>query len=579
MSLLDDYEHHIQEQSKPKSLLEQYEQHLDETQPTPSTPLLEQVESSREPRALHEEVFAHFISEHRPHQVQAVAECANKNIGQVIIPTGTGKTRVQIHLHIQDMIEKTKNNEIGVYAIGAHRLLLCKQLMDELQHLCIQCGIPINVLYVGSARQDDKAVYDRYFKEGIDQDTFESTYTTVGKEVKEFYEKTQASKRHLIIVSTYHSFDRLKNIPCIDLCTFDEAHTTVAEDFSKNIEKVFPQIKRNFFFTATRKIRGQTGGMNDEKKYGEILCCVSPRAMIEAGEIVPPKIHTIKLENDLTGAVSEKNRTMLVKTVTEAFTKHKERLKKDSKFPDMIGAKLLVSAKGSEEINLIHEDETFQTWCKENAVKVFSYSSKFGSYENFEEEVNRNKVYESMRDLKDTEDCILLHIDILTEGIDLPSITGVLLLRHLNEVKLFQALGRALRLLKDDRKKLYNGEMFPQDKHLFIKPYAYLILPMHFVHMDESAIEMKITLQKVISEYGIPTEEFLPPETYDGKSTDYMDPVTDRKLIDKKEKDYPLQHVIEDLVIESMIAGIPEDPIDKYEKVMSLINSIEKGDQ
>ena len=581
MSLLDLYEQHLQEQSKPKSLLDLYEQHLKET--TPPTPvtqpstksLLDQVEESRSTRTLHEEIYAQYVAQHRKHQAQAVEDATKSDIGQIIIPTGTGKTRVQISLHVADMIAKTKQEQTGVYVIGAHRLLLCKQLMDELQDLCIKVGLPINVLYVGSARHDEKHVYDQYFGMGVDKDTYESIYTTVGKDVKKFWEKTKAQGRHLIVVSTYHSFDKLKNIDAIDLCTYDEAHTTIAEDFTENIAEVFPTIKRNYFFTATRKINGEYGGMNEEALYGKVLSSVPPTAMINAGEIVPPRIHTIKLDTDTTGeVVSEKNELMLVKTVIEAFQEHKARLKEDSAHPDQIGAKLLVSAKGSTELNLIQNNLSFQTWCHANSIRVFSYSSEYGNYENFVQEADRNKVYESMRDLKDTDECILLHIDILTEGIDLPSITGVLLLRHLNEAKLFQALGRALRLLKSDRAKLYSGEISPTDRDKFTKPYAYLILPMHLEKMSESSEEMKATIRRVISEYGIPTEEFLPPEEFDGFKEEGLDIVTKRDKKEAQDKLYPLLHVIEDLVIEALKnSGVDKSPEEKYHAIMDLVKT------
>jgi superfamily II DNA or RNA helicase len=192
----------------------------------------------------------------------------------------------------------------------------------------------------------------------------------------------------------------------------------------------------------------------------------------------------------------------------------------------------------------------------------------------FIQQTNRNKVYESMKNLDDKEDAILLHIDILTEGIDLPSITGVLLLRHLNEIKLFQALGRALRLFKADRKRLYSGEITSKDRSSFVKPYAYLILPMHFEEMDESSEEMLQTLQRVVGNYGIPTEEFLPPEEFDGITYEYLDPVTHHSAIEGKSKLYPLTHAVLDLAIKRMSNTLPLTPQEKYKAILELIKQI-----
>jgi len=576
MSLLDEVEAKLKQGERQKSLLELYEEKLtnESISPTGSS-LLDQVNASRSTPTLNESIFKEYASKHRSHQIKSIDSTVGKDRGQIIIPTGTGKTRIQVHLHIQDMIEKLKNNDTGVFVIGAHRLLLCKQLMDELQDLCLKIGVPINALYVGSARHDEKDVYDKYFHQGIDKETYQSSYTTIGEDVKAFYEKTVAAKRHLIIVSTYHSFDKLKNIEKIDLCTYDEAHTTTEDHFMDNIQEVINRIKRNFFFTATRKVSGDDGGMNNEEIYGDVLIAISPTEMIDAGEITMPRIHTINLKNGKSGRVSNHNECMLVRTIQEAFVEHKIKLHEDSAYPEKLGTKLLVSVKGSNELDLIQNNPKFQEWCTDLNIKVFSYSSRFGNFENFEEEVNRNKIYESMRNLGDTEDGIFLHIDILTEGIDLPSITGVLLLRHLNEIKLFQALGRALRLLKTDRIRLYGKEITPQEREKFIKPYAYLILPMHFEEMDESSEEMMVTLQKVIGNYGIPTEEFLPPEEFDGVTHDYLDPVTDRDALEDKSKMFPLVHAIMELIINKINSTLPTDTIAKYNAIIELLKKLE----
>lgn len=544
----------------------------------PLKPLIEMLSDAKIPYTLNESVFSDWKTFHRPHQLQAINAIDDEHPrGQVVIPTGTGKTRVQIHIHIEDMIKVLKNGNYGVYVIGAHRLLLCKQLMDELQDLCLRIGIPINALYIGSAVHDEKDVYERYYRHGVGRSTYRSAYTTSGSQVKKFYDKTMEEHRNLIVVTTYHSFDKLKHIDNINICTYDEAHVTTEVRFFNNIASVVPRIKRNYFFTATRKISGEDGGMNFRDLYGEILSAIPPTTMIEVGEIVKPKIHTIYLEDGRTGEISKRDEQMLIATVQEAYIKHKKYLKEDSAFPDLIGAKLLVSARGSYEIGLIQKNMDFRIWCSEHKIKVFSFSSEHGCYEDFVRAPNRNSVYENMRAMDDTQDAILFHIDILTEGVDLPSITGILLLRHLNNIKLFQSLGRALRLLKKDRERLYAKKLLPQNRDQFIKPYAYLILPTHFQEMDESSEEMKASLIEVVENYGIPTEEFLLPEEYDCLSNEYLDPVTKRELIEKRNKTYPLAHAITELVINKFKCSLPTDTKERYNLLMNLFDKLERS--
>ena len=578
MSLLEQYEKKLKQVEANKSLLELVEEKMKRDKKVSIQNihgnLLSKVQSARAPHQIKEEAFKAFAKNHREHQIKSVEAIRATDTGKVIVPTGTGKTRIQIHAHVEDMINKSNKDETGIYVIGAHRLLLCTQLMDELRELCFDCGLPVNVLYIGSARHDDKIVYDRYFNKGIDSDTYASMYTTAKGEVEMFYKKTQEQKRHLIVVSTYHSFDKLEVIPSIDICTYDEAHTTIADDFAENIFKVYPNIKRNYFFTATPKNHGEDKGMNDKDIYGEVICGISPREMIEKGEILRPRIHIMKLEDedypDANDAIKNENQLMLVKTVIEGFTEHKKRLKEDSSQPDKIGAKLLISAKGSDELNLLQTSTIFQTWCKANSVKFFSFSSRFGNYENFEEEMNRTKVYENMRTLKDTEDCIFGHIDILTEGIDLPSITAVMLLRHLNMAKLMQTLGRALRLLKEDRMKFYKGELSPEEREKYIKPFAYLMLPLHFESLNATGEDMKRMIQEILDTYGIPTEEFLPTEQFAALKEEYLDPVTDLDKLKNKDKMFPLIHIIEDFVMDKFKSTLPDDVEDRYDSLVDM---------
>lgn len=579
MSLLDKYEKKL----KGLSLLERVTEKLAlsgriELQSTPSKTTNPFLFGKPDVTAFNK--WAEF---HRDHQQAAINAAVENDSGQIIIPTGTGKTRIQIHIHAADMIRKSDMNQTGVYVVGAHRLLLCAQLMDDLRDLCIRCKIPVNVLYVGSARHDDKMVYDRYFAHGITQDTFESHFTTTMEDILNFANKTKEQRRHLLIVSTYHSFDRLKVLDSIDVCTYDEAHTTVAEDFSENIfESVKPKIRRNYFFTATRRVRGKQFGMNDQERYGEILCAIPPREMITAGEIVTPRLHIMNLADDQMAFISDQNERMLIRTVTEGFKEHKVKLKEDSANPDRIGAKLLVSCKGSDELKVIQDSKVFKDWCESHNVKVYSFSSRFGSYENFEEEQNRTKVYESLRTLRDDEDAIFFHIDILTEGIDLPSITAVMLLRHLNTAKLMQTLGRALRLLVDDRIKLYGGQLTPGDHANYTKPFAYVMLPMHFEELNASAIEMKVMLRTIIAEYGLPTEQFLPSDRGAGKGEEERIPTVtgdgpgdERRRMDKE---YPLLHLIQDFVMEKFGEGLPEDKLERYQAITELLKSLESKD-
>lgn len=75
------------------------------------------------------------------------------------------------------------------------------------------------------------------------------------------------------------------------------------------------------------------------------------------------------------------------------------------------------------------------------------------------------------------KEMLVLHFDILTEGIDVPGITSIMPLRELNKSRFIQTFGRCARLDVRDREKLTNGEINANDLDRMVKPYAYVILP------------------------------------------------------------------------------------------------------
>ena len=131
---------------------------------------------------------------------------------------------------------------------------------------------------------------------------------------------------------------------------------------------------------------------------------------------------------------------------------------------------------------------------------MFSFSSDIdnGYRHNFKP-VTRLKAFETMQALHDTDNAIFLHIDILAEGIDLPSITGVLPLRNLTDMKLTQTIGRATRLFPSDRKNLYTNKVKASEKEKYVKPWCWVILPYFLKNIESSSMEG--FLRKILNTY------------------------------------------------------------------------------
>jgi hypothetical protein len=139
----------------------------------------------------------------------------------------------------------------------------------------------------------------------------------------------------------------------------------------------------------------------------------------------------------------------------------------------------LVSTRGANDIkNFLSSNE--YTELRNSGVDVFAISSnqEVGNDVNGEK-VKRQEFLKRLREYgKDVnKEMLILHFDILTEGIDVPGITTIMPLRELNKSRFIQTYGRCARVDIRDRVRIDSGEINPNDLDRMVKPYAYIILP------------------------------------------------------------------------------------------------------
>jgi hypothetical protein len=193
--------------------------------------------------------------------------------------------------------------------------------------------------------------------------------------------------------------------------------------------------------------------MNNETFYGKVVSRNTPLQMIEQGYMVRPRIHYEKVE---AGAGWPK-------IVMEAYVEHQKHIK--------YGAKMLVCTNGTKTIKKITDDEDFMKQCKEQFITVFAVSAALGArIDNIE--VKRNDFLKRLKAHKGK--AIILHINILTEGIDVPDITGVMFARNMGLTRFLQSLGRATRVLPIDDGKVTTD--FEKHSDTWVKPYAWAII-------------------------------------------------------------------------------------------------------
>lgn len=409
----------------------------------------------------------------RLHQRESVIAVAKALRGVINLPTGTGKSLIQAEAIVNSILSaKTP----GVYVVASPRILLSNQLLESVRDRMIERGIDCQYLCVRSGQTPD-------FGENELLVYRELKATTSSREIRSTYDKAQRENVPLIISAVYDSLRRVEqaDIP-VSALHCDEAHFLVRPEFVW-IPTDFPASSK-YYYTATLRVTASDDGlgMNNEDRFGPVLYQKSPLEMVEAGEIVKPRMHIVNTSVPVTDGD-----TVDPKAIVESFLEHRSLLS--------IGAKMLIVTKGSEHLDALVKSAEIQRLRRQRPnLAVFDISSKHEPRINGTV-VDRNTFLTRLRSLKDHDEALILHIDILTEGIDVPGITGVMILNDLGPAKFLQTLGRATRLYPGDRERLYKGEITSADIDEFVKPYAWVIVPSY----GEIGDDLRATIVEMIT--------------------------------------------------------------------------------
>lgn len=401
----------------------------------------------------------------RQYQLDGKNAVIGSEIGQLIAPTGTGKSVIQGAIFEELIVSKCG---FGIYVILTPRIMLTNQLMQHVGNHLINSNIEIRTLTIHSGKpanfditaDDDIDDWTRFIYSNIGM-----VRTTDGAEAATAIKEAKHKNRPLLVCCTYDSAPalcraiRIMQEECpetvINQVLCDEAHYIVEKKFFANIAEVKQYTERIHFFTATQKITaGDFGnGMNNEDFYGPVVFRCTPYDMIHQGYMVRPRIHYELAEEG----------TPWSRMVADAFEEHQLHVS--------YNAKMLVCCNGSKTIKEIVNAPGFRDWCKEQDITVFDVSSAYGANINGIE-VDRNSFLKSLRE--HTGKAIILHINILTEGIDVPDITGVMFIRNMGITRFLQSIGRATRVLPMDVGKPTDN--FDVNSAKWTKPYAWAII-------------------------------------------------------------------------------------------------------
>jgi len=345
----------------------------------------------------------------RPHQTDALDAMANHSKGQIIVPTGGGKTMCMI----EDAKRVFRTQEIATIVVVAPRILLAEQLSSEF----LETGEfnDVRVMHVHSGETEH----------------FSSTKVS---DIRYHNFLCYESNANQIIFTTYHSLHRVQESDIvIDVVYFDEAHNSVQRNFFPAVEHLATLVAdRSFFFTATPKhsLTPFKAGMNDTGVYGNVICQVPAPELVKQGYILPPKVEVY--ESRLL------NKHELVADVDcEQMIDSIDNLEKD---------KVLICAKSTKQITNLVSQTDFCVQLRERGYNWMYITAKTGAVINGKK-VSRDKFFEILNTWgkDDYTKFVVLHHSILSEGINVNGLEAVLFLRSMDYIGISQTIGRVIR--------------------------------------------------------------------------------------------------------------------------------------
>lgn len=348
---------------------------------------------------------------------------------RVVVPTGGGKTVIEsLFLNKQLSFSGSK-----IHLVLAPRIALINQLIKDYRDVAGQ-GYVALAFHSGKDERDYQQIKWQEFS------------TTSYEKVEEEQERAAILGKDLVIFSTYHSMKKLIDID-FNIIIADESQYLVAENYFETWQKLKGEHK--ICFTATeRHTTSENGrGLNNETVFGECVFQVTPKELIDGGWIVPPRLHIMY------GKTEDSIKTLIDEVINLA--KYQDQVTRET----MPASKILFAMKGTEDVKKVIENvKSIKAEMPNHKIFTIVSNAKYGSMVDGVKMARGN----FMKELRECDNAIIFHYDILSEGIDIDGITGVAILRNMIKSKLIQTIGRALRTFKANPKA---------------KPYAIVSVP------------------------------------------------------------------------------------------------------
>ena len=350
----------------------------------------------------------------RPHQERILDRMLAYNKGQMIVPTGGGKTLTMI------MDTKRRHDTINngtTTVVVAPRILLAEQLCSEFMEVI-------------DPNNSDPYLHVMHVHSGETH----YTSTTKAEKIHLYANCARSMGENCIIFTTYHSLHRVMEADIeVNTIYFDEAHNSVQRNFFPATEYFAADSDRCYFYTATPKhsLTVSKPGMNDPEVYGQVLVNVPAPELVDGGYILPPKVVVKQLP--------------MIQGRKVMYADDSDNLLETIDDNDI--NKTLICARTTKQIiNLISQSD----FCAELAQRGYSWmtiTSKTGAIIDGKK-VNREKFFETLNAWgKDaTKKFVVIHHSILSEGINVSGLEAVIFMRNMDYIGISQSIGRVIRL-------------------------------------------------------------------------------------------------------------------------------------
>ena len=400
------------------------------------------------------------------HQVEMVKSTENSK-GILVAPTGSGKTLVQAEITAQEILK----GGFRVILVKTPRILLSNQVAGEyVDHFYNGHDLVREEDYNSILVHSGKSPAEREDAEDDDSDMSFEEWAEIENQLSNAYSHpesiknliTAAKERDIpfVIFTTYHSnvkaWDCISDLEIgVDLDINDEGHYLVRNDFTEILTTYTPV--RQYFFTATMRVTSsdEGKGMNNTDLFGDIIYNMPIAEAIESKLILPVKPFLIKAKGNVDYEDEEKG---IGEIVDKAFDDLLEK-------SDLDAPSLLVATTGGDQIHRFIKSSAIRTLLnKHNDLHILTVHSNKELITHNGETISREEFDNLRKEIgeDDTKKMIMMHYDILSEGIDVAGLTGVVILRNMNEAKFLQTIGRCVRLYrKDPARKTHGFVYFP----------------------------------------------------------------------------------------------------------------------